>query len=83
MFIHFFPDIAYLADTSLHWVRAWAEFLLSVFWLANENVVYSALIVCDRETGEFSSWNIELIWEDEIECVCVCGLHMYSSVCAC
>lgn len=39
LLIHLVPALAYLADMSLHWVRAWAEFLLFVFWQANENVV--------------------------------------------
>lgn len=46
--IHLVPVLAYLADMSLRWVRAWADFFLSVFWLAEGNVLYALLIVGDR-----------------------------------
>lgn len=46
--IHLVPVLAYLADMNLHWFRAWADFSLSVFWLAEGNVLYALLIVGDR-----------------------------------
>lgn len=79
LFIHLIPDIAYLADRSLHWVRAWAEFLLSVFWLANENLTLSSLFV----TGKLgNSLHKTLSWFGKMKlCACLWYVHIQYVVC--